>query len=101
MWPAQYRAARAVVPHSLNELRPTHGLVALRCTLPGCTKCAAFEVEGRDAFEVALGAVSVLPWDCAHARRRRLAEAAGVDDLPAYVLLRPRKAKITVVVPPP
>ena len=99
MWPVQYRAAYAVVPSSLDELRPPRGVVALRCTLPGCVRCAAFEAEGRDAFEAGLRA-TVLPWDCKHRARHALAEAAGVDQLPAYVLLRPHPRPVEVVTPP-
>ena len=101
MWPAALRAAAAVPPPSLDALRPCgDGVVALRCTGRGCAACAAFESDGdRGRFEAALGAV-VVPWDCAAPARRALARAAGVDALPAYVVLRARGPP-QVVVPPP
>tara|TARA_B110000046_G_scaffold4946_1_gene5258 strand:+ start:522 stop:839 length:318 start_codon:yes stop_codon:yes gene_type:complete len=102
MWPAQYRAARAVPPHSLEELRPAHGTVALRITLPGCTECARFEVEDRSDYEAWLkhgeGVTHIYDWDCQRASYRRSAEAAGVDELPSYVLL-PAKGAPRVVRP--
>lgn len=99
---ALLRAAQAVAPRSLDELRPRRsgGLVVLRCTVPGCAACADFESR-RGAFERTLGATApVVPWDCSRPAHRRLAVAAGVDDLPAYVLLPPGREPLRVRRPP-
>ena len=94
MWPAQYRATRAVAPRSVEELRPRHGVLALRVTMPGCTECARFEVEGRAAYEEALrrdeGVTHIHDWSCKRASYRRVAMDAGVEDLPSYVLVPAR-----------
>lgn len=91
MWPAQIRAALAVPPRSLEELRPQRGTVALRVTAPGCPACARFEVEDRADFEAQLG-LPVVEWNCTCASHRRAALAAGVHDVPAYVILPSRGA---------
>jgi hypothetical protein len=95
MWPAQRRAIDVAPRVTLDDLRPYRGEVALRCTLRGCTECATFETEGRAAYERELrarGAADVLHWDCADPARRRVALAAGVDALPAYVIVPSRGA---------
>ena len=99
LWPSLYRASQAVAPHTLDELRPSTGLVALRCTLHGCSACRRFETSGRAAYERTLHA-TVLPWDCTNAEHRRLATDAGVDALPAYILIPPAPRRLQVVRPP-
>lgn len=99
MWPAQVRAATAV-PRTLEDLRPAKGTVALRCSMPGCRKCLAFKSQ-QPVYERALrakGVIEVIPWNCKHKTRRDIALNAGVDDLPAYVLLSAR-GKPCVVTP--
>lgn len=99
MWPAQYRATRAVAPRSVEELRPARGVVALRVTMPGCTECARFEVEGRAAYEEALrrdkGVTHIHDWSCKRASYRRVALDAGVEDLPSYLLV-PARGEVRV-----
>ena len=88
MQEALYRALPLVPPASLDELRPRTGAVALLCTVAGCTQCARFEAEGRDAFEAReFRGVPVRPWDCTDTHRRDLVMHAGVDEVPAYVRL--------------
>ena len=102
MWPAYRRSVNAVAPGSLEELRPARGVLALRCTLPGCAACAAFQTERRAAYEHNLksshGVVDILPWNCKSHHRRKLAVDAGVDDLPAYVFI-PARGRIRVEEP--
>jgi hypothetical protein len=84
---ARWRAVLATI-RSLEEVRPRKGgrPVALRCTMPGCSACAAFEAERRDDFEKRLGDCLILEWMCTQ-RRADLAMQAGVTDVPAYILL--------------
>lgn len=98
-WPSLYRASQVVAPKSLEELRPRKGMIALRCTLPGCRACRAFAAKSRDAHERALrarGVTAVLPWNCASPKHRDLAVGAGVDELPSYVLIPVGKGTIRV-----
>ena len=83
---AYFRAVHAVLPPTLESVRPRHGKIALRCTMSGCTECARFETEYRAVFEDRLG-MAVVEWDCTRQRPRDLALAAGVDQLPAYIVL--------------
>lgn len=83
---------RAIVscPKSLDELRPRRGErpVALACSMTGCSACAAFDAEGRDDYEARLSVThDIIPWKCDKGRRVTLAMDAGVDELPAYLLL--------------
>ena len=94
---AFFRSVRAVAPKTLDELRMPKDEVVLRCVLPGCTACADFQPR-RAAFERQKGWRHVLHWDCSKARRRALAQDAGVDALPAYVVVPPR-GPVRVVVP--
>ena len=101
-WPAYRRSLEAVPPRSLEEIRPAKGVLILRCTLPGCTACAAFQTERRAAYEGHLKQkhhpVSFLDWNCGSAHRRKLAVDVGVDDLPAYVFV-PARGRIRVEEP--
>lgn len=106
MWPSVYRATRAV-PRTLDDLRPRRAGArrAYRCSMRGCRKCAEFETEGRSAYEDALRAkgMTVVDWDCSERQRthRRLAEEAGVDDLPAYFVLTSERGAPAEVLQPP
>ena len=91
---ALQRCYRAVPPAHLRDLAPARGVLALRCTRTGCIACADFETDGRIAYEERLrGAetrgVTIRRWNCDVPELRDLARAAGVTDLPAYVLVRP------------
>jgi hypothetical protein len=88
--PSVDRAFRAVPALRAEEMRPHRGAVALKCFRPSCPDCDAYERGGeRDAFErEELGSdVHVHSWDCSEPRKRDLALAAGVEDLPAYVVV--------------
>ena len=101
---ALLRSWEAVAPSSLDAARvPGAGTVALRCTLAGCESCARFETEDRADFEQGLyrgGVSDIVEWDCGSSRHRELAIQAGVDELPAYVLLGPPPQAVRVVRPP-
>lgn len=87
---AWIRAITTAPPSTLVELCPPRGItLALRCYVPGCTACADFETQGRQAFESTAfpPGTRFLDWDCKRGRRRDLAMEAGVDELPSYVLL--------------
>ena len=88
MQEALYRALHTVPPRTLNEIRPPTGAIVLRCTMAGCTRCAQFETEGRDAYERReFRGLRVRHWDCTDETRRDLVMSAGVDEVPAYVRL--------------
>ena len=91
MWKSYLRSLEAVAPASLESIRPrAPGApdLVLRCHAPGCAACARFETEGRADFEArAFRGADVVAFDCRGAQQRRLALAAGVDDLPAYIVL--------------
>ena len=91
-----YRA----VPLTLDQLRPRRrgDVVALKCFLRDCVACRSFDADGRVAFERTLGVRRIIPWSCDHPERRRLAVAAGVGALPAYILV-PSHGPPTVRVP--
>ena len=96
-WPAAYRSWQLTPPRTLEELRPSAGAagdVVLRCVMPGCTACARFETEGRATFEEDRfrNAGVVLEWNCRSAPHRALAQQAGVNELPAYVVIAPSPA---------
>lgn len=85
---ARYRALACVPPDTLAELTPVRGTIALRCSAPGCARCATFEVEERADYEKTFHGVDhIVPWNCADPHRRQLAMDAGVRAIPAYVLL--------------
>ena len=102
---ALYRACAAVVPDSLDALRPVGAHdppVALLCKMPGCEACAKFETEGgRAAFEATRlpPRTEVVEWNCGYRGQRDLALRYEVDDLPAYVVVPPAPAPIRVVRP--
>lgn len=86
------RCYRAVPPSTLDELRRSRGSVALYCFRRGCERCSSFSADGRVAFEEDLGpTTTIVPWNVGRAHQRRLAMDAGVDDLPAYVIIPPKK----------
>lgn len=95
---ALYRCASTVAPASLDELRPPPGerAIALRCTMRGCTSCARFEAEERDDYERDMDVSEIVPWDCTGRAHRALATAAGVEHVPAYVIVPPHPAPIRV-----
>ena len=86
------RSLSAVPPLTLEDLRPPAGgpPLALRCTRPGCTSCAAFETEGQQQFEATLGPYEIVDWRCDTRQRRALAVSAGVTMLPSYIFLPSR-----------
>lgn len=94
MWPAYGRAAQVFAPKHLVDLRRdcAGGAVALRCFLPQCRACKRFynspaKRKSFEAQELPQG-TQIIPWDCAQSdQHRQLAAAAGVDNLPAYVLI--------------
>ena len=78
MQEALYRALHTVPPRTLNEIRPPAGAIVLRCTMAGCTRCAQFETEGRDAYESReFRGLRVRHWDCTDETRRDLVMSAG------------------------
>ena len=83
------RCLRAAPVRDLSEFRSTSGTVALRCAREGCVECRSFDADGRIGFEQRLRAARVIPWDCDVDERRELAARAGVDKIPAYVLVAP------------
>ena len=90
---ALQRCYRAVPLAHVRDLAPSRGVLALRCTKSGCISCADFATDGRIAFEERLRArhpdfVAIRPWNCDVTEMRDLALAAGVSQLPAYVLVR-------------
>lgn len=89
-----YRA----VPVTLDNIRPTHGRIALKCFKKACPSCRSYDADGRIAFEEQLHVSRILPWDCDNPSLRRQARRAGVADLPSYILL---DATETRVVQPP
>lgn len=86
---ALLRSATAIPPRSLDELRPPvgHRPIALFCTREGCSNCAAFDVEDRAEFQKSLPVSEIQPWDCGNEHKKNLAIDAGVDVLPAYLLI--------------
>ena len=86
MQAAVERCYRAVPP-TLADMRPRRDALALKCFRSDCVECRAFDADGRLSFEESLGVTRVLPWCCDEADRRRVAVAAGVVDLPAYIVL--------------
>ena len=105
MWPAEYRAQKAV-PKSLESYRPQRGEapLALRCTKSNCGACKAFHGARREAFEAsaALQGATVKPWNCDDERGEHfyLATEAKVKDLPSYILLLPKPSRAVRVVRP-
>ena len=81
------RSYRTVPVRSLSEFRYRSGTVAVRCTRTGCSQCADFDANGRIAFEEQLGAIRIVEWNCDGDHQRDAALAAGVNDLPAYVIV--------------
>lgn len=98
---ATLRALCAAPPKTLDEMRPGRGKrsLILYVSMPGCTRCADFEGNYKDEFErKRFPGYYILEWKCNHRRRKSLAMDAKVDDLPAYVIIPPKK-RISVVVP--
>jgi hypothetical protein len=93
MWPAERRVllTLGVAPPSVP--------VALLCTLPDCRRCDRFKAGARADFERRFAGVEVCEFDCSDPVRRRVARAAGVSDLPAYVILDPRAPRRRVHAP--
>lgn len=85
------RSLEAVPPSTLEEIRPrTVGAsdLVLRCFMPGCSSCAKFETEGQASFEEThFRGADIIDFDCRGKKQRNLAMNAGVDDLPAYIVL--------------
>jgi len=92
------RCYRAVPTTTLDHLRPSVGTIALKCFASQCPSCRSYDMDGRVAFEETLGVNHVLPWNCDDQRRRAIARTAGVNDLPAYVVLT--RTTTRVVHPP-
>lgn len=96
---ALQRCFRAVPLTHVRDLAPKRGVLALRCSRTGCSACADFETDGRPAFEDRLRAdephLTIRKWNCDVPEMRELALAAGVTDIPAYVLVRPN-GEVTV-----
>ena len=89
---ALHRCYRAVPLTHVRDLAPKRGVVALRCVRTGCTACADFETDGRIAFEERLKTehashLNIRRWNCDDTEMRNLALAAGVTDIPAYLLI--------------
>ena len=100
-WPAQRRAFDAVPPRTLTDLAALHSApMALRCFTHGCIACSEFDVERRATYEERrLKGHTIVPWNCADAENRALAMAAGVTELPAYLVLRQRDRRPIVLRP--
>jgi len=86
------RCYRAVPLKHVRDLAPKRGVLALRCVRTGCTACADFETDGRPVFEERLKSehssrLNIRRWNCDDAEMKDLALAAGVTDIPAYVLI--------------
>ena len=97
---AYTRSLLAVPPKTANDMRPNPGQppIALRCTRSGCTECAKYETESQIPFEASLHA-NVIDWKCDKRDFRELAVEAGVNELPAYILIPPHPREISVVRP--
>lgn len=89
---ALQRCYRAVPLTHVRDMAPRRGVLALRCSRTGCIACADFETDGRPAFEDRLYAdeahLVIRKWNCNLPEMRELAFAAGVTDIPAYILVR-------------
>jgi hypothetical protein len=97
MWPAQETALQALPPDRAVNPFPTTSFV-LHCHAPRCASCAQYEGESKASFEAErFRGAHVVPWDCGDERRRAFALAAGVDALPAYIVVGDT---LTVVQPP-
>lgn len=86
------RCYRAVPIKHVRELASAHGVLALRCVRTGCSACADFETDGRLSFEERMRSemqsrLTIRRWNCDGAEMRKLALAAGVTDIPAYILI--------------
>ena len=104
MWKSYLRSLEAVAPASLEGIRPrAPGApdLVLRCHAAGCSACARFDTEGRADFEErTFRRADVVAFDCRGAQQRRLALGAGVDQLPAYIVLSSSTPTPRVVRPP-
>lgn len=100
-WPAQRRAFDTVPPKTLTDLGALYPVpLALRCFTHGCVACSEFDVERRATYEARrLKGHTIVPWNCADADNRALAMAAGVAELPAYLVL-PRRDRRPIVLRP-
>lgn len=92
MQSAYDRCFRAV-PVTMDNLRPMTGRVALRCFRSQCPLCIAHEAR-KAAFEEALNATHILPWNCDDPSMKSQALEVGVDALPAYILLTPQSTRV-------
>lgn len=82
------RAIESVPVRSLDECRVPGKRSALRIVSDDCPSCAEFAQRRRGGFEASLGAgVVVIELSVDHPRTRALVVAAGVERIPAYVLL--------------
>ena len=93
---AEVRAMLSSPPPDLRAFRPRAGEppVALLCTLPGCRECARFE-RARPSYEAReLPGFDVWPWNCGRPAKHQLARGAGVDAIPAYVVLTSDSVRI-------
>lgn len=91
---ALHRCYRAVPLNHVRDLAPKRGVLALRCVRTRCIACTDFETDGRIAFEERLQSeeashVTIRRWNCDSEEMRQLALAAGVTDIPAYILIYP------------
>ena len=88
MWPAYGRSVQLAPPKTIDELRPRKGEIALLCTLPECPACRKFTSK-KAAFEKKhfRSSTKIIDWDCSNQRRSALATTAGVDDIPAYIVI--------------
>lgn len=98
---AYLRSLTVIPPKSVDDLRPKPGMppIALRCTRSGCVECAKYEVEQQIPFEASLHVSKVLDWKCDKQDFKEFAVNAGVDELPAYIIVPPHPAEIRIMKP--
>ena len=89
MYEAWIRAADAVGMRDLSELKLRTATLALLVTSPGCEACAKVETEEWDRLcrSCERRGAPLVQWKCTGENERNAALNAGVDDVPAIVLI--------------
>lgn len=89
------RATKATGMTSFSDLASERSSFVVLVTAPGCTHCASFETEYRDAAsEVAMRKHSsdIYHWKCETQMERDVALHSGVDDVPCIAIVHPTKS---------
>lgn len=100
MWHARARSLEFAPPSDLKTLQRQMGAedtLVLKCTLPGCARCAAFDVEDGVTYEAQFRGSPIVLWNCADPAKRKLVEEAGVEEVPSYVVITRDSVKTTAV----